>query len=362
MHPLIIDIAGTRLDAAERERLQHPLVGGLIYFGRNWESRAQISELSAEIKSIRPDILIAVDHEGGRVQRFRTDGFTRLPPMRALGELWRQGQGGKRRLNRQAQHASQVATACGYVLASELRACGIDFSFTPVLDLDYGESSVIGDRAFDADPHLVTQLAQSLMLGLLQAGMGNCGKHFPGHGYVKADSHVAIPVDKRSLKRILKDDARPYGWLNNTLTAVMPAHVIYPKVDARPAGFSDIWIQDILRGELDFRGAVISDDLSMQGARQMQGRTLTHGEAAVAAIRAGCDLVLLCNQSLDGGQALDAAMAHVSEAVVKQQLPLDEASELRRRALLPASPAPDWDELMCSSAYMQALDLLSELF
>ena len=173
--------------------------------------------------------------------------------MRELGLLWMKDQ----------LAATNAATACGYVLGAELRACGVDFSFTPVLDLDYGESGVIGDRAFGRDPRVVTLLAKSLMHGLLQAGVANCGKHFPGHGFVKADSHTDIPVDKRSLKAILSDDAAPYGWLNTTLSSVMPAHVIYPKVDARPAGFSSQWLNFILRSQLGFGGAIFSDDLSM---------------------------------------------------------------------------------------------------
>lgn len=361
--PLIIDIAGTRLTSDDKRRLRHPLVGGVIHFARNWQDRAQLMALNRAIKAIRPDLLIAVDHEGGRVQRFRTDGFTHLPSMRTLGAHWRKGKmnGSKPALNRHAMQACRAATACGYVLAGELRACGVDFSFTPVLDLDYGASSVIGDRALDADPRIASTLAKSLVHGLLQAGMGNCGKHFPGHGHVKADSHVAIPVDKRSLQRILKDDAQPYAWLGNALTAVMPAHVIYPKVDERPAGFSPRWLQDVLRGELGFAGAIISDDLSMQGARQMQGRTLTHAEAALAALQAGCDLALLCNQSLDGGTVIDDVLDRLSEAVVKGEWVPDDVSEARRRALLPATPAMDWDNLMCSTAYMQALDALAAL-
>ena len=235
--PVIIDVAGLSLSADDRRRLAHPLVGGMILFGRNWESREQVAALCAEIKDVREDLLISVDHEGGRVQRFRTDGFTHLPPMRSLGELWM----------KDALAATNAATATGYVLGAELRACGIDLSFTPVLDLDYGESSVIGDRAFHRDPRVVTMLAKSVMHGLLQAGMANCGKHFPGHGFVKADSHVEIPVDKRSLKAILADDACPYGWLSTTLTSVMPAHVIYPEVDSLPAGFSGRWLQAVLR-------------------------------------------------------------------------------------------------------------------
>jgi beta-N-acetylhexosaminidase len=173
----------------------------------------------------------------------------------------------------------------------------VDLSFTPVLDLDHGESGVIGDRAFHRDARVVTLLAKSVMHGLLLAGMANCGKHFPGHGFVKADSHVAVPVDKRSRKAILAEDAQPYGWLGGTLASVMPAHVIYPKVDARPAGFSPVWLQDILRHQLGFEGAIFSDDLSMEGARFIEGRPVSATEAGVAALQAGCDLVLLCNQS-----------------------------------------------------------------
>ncbi|RYF79666.1 MAG: beta-N-acetylhexosaminidase, partial [Comamonadaceae bacterium] len=255
--PLVIDVAGTALSDADRARLSHPLVGGVIHFARNWESRAQMAALNAEIKALRPDVLICVDHEGGRVQRFRTDGFTRLPSMRALGELWMQD----------AMRGVQAAAAAGYVLASELRAVGVDFSFTPVLDLDHGASSVIGDRSFRRDPRVVALLAQSLAHGMAAAGMAHCAKHFPGHGFVKADSHVAIPVDRRSLKAILSDDAKPFEWLACTLTAVMPAHVIYSRVDERPAGFSRKWLHDLLRGQLGFDGAIFTDDLSMEAGR-----------------------------------------------------------------------------------------------
>ena len=265
--PLIIDIAGTELSTQDRRRLSDPLVGGVIHFTRNWHSRVQMRELNREIKSLRPDLLICVDHEGGRVQRFRTDGFTRLPAMGQLGRLWMQD----------AMRATEVATSAGHVLASELRACGIDFSFAPVLDLDWGESSVIGDRSFHRDARVVALLAKSVMHGMLQAGMGNCGKHFPGHGYVKADSHVAIPVDRRSLKAILADDARPFEWLASTLSAVMPAHVIYPKVDGRPAGFSPRWLKGILRGRLGFAGAGFRDDLSMDAGPYIDRRLLSFG-------------------------------------------------------------------------------------
>ena len=346
--PVVLDVAGLALNDDDRRRLQHPLTGGLILFGRNWQDRRQLTELTAEAKSLRPDLLICVDHEGGRVQRFRTDGFTVLPPMRTLGALWM----------RDAMRATDAATAAGHVLGAELRACGVDLSFTPVLDLDHGGSSVIGDRAFHRDARVVGVLAKSLMHGLLLAGMANCGKHFPGHGHVKADSHFDIPVDHRSLKALLADDAAPYGWLSTSLASVMPAHVVYDKVDPRPAGFSSRWLQDILRTQLHFGGAIFSDDLSMAGARKLDGRELSYTEAAVAALQAGCDMVLLCNQSVDGGAAVDALLEGLSSALSAQQWQASEPSEARRLALLPATEPLPWDELMRSSAYRHALDRL----
>ena len=342
--PLIIDVAGTELTAVDRRRLADPLVGGVIHFARNWDNRAQLTALNAEIKALRPDLLICVDHEGGRVQRFRTDGFTRLPSMQALGELWMQD----------ALRATQAATACGHVLAAELRACGVDFSFTPVLDLDYGESSVIGDRSFHRDPRVASLLAKSLMHGLLQAGMANCGKHFPGHGFVRADSHVAIPVDRRSLKAILADDARPYDWLTGTLTAVMPAHVIYPKVDARPAGFSRKWLGKILRSQLGFDGAVFSDDLSMEAARRIDGELLSYTQAALAALEAGCDLALLCNQSVGEGAPLDELLDGMATARATRRWRPDAASERRRLVLLPRGEALTWPQLAQAESYRRA--------
>jgi beta-N-acetylhexosaminidase len=356
--PVILDVAGTALTAADRRRLKHPLTGGMILFARNWESRAQLAALCAEIKAVRQDLLISVDHEGGRVQRFRTDGFTQLPPMRALGRLWMRDEGG--RPGTSAMAATNSATAVGFVLGAELRACGVDLSFTPVLDLDWGESGVIGDRAFHRDPRVTTLLAKSLMHGLLRAGMANCGKHFPGHGFVKADSHTDIPVDRRSLKAILADDAAPYQWLNTTLSSVMPAHVIYPKVDARPAGFSSRWLNEVLRRQLGFEGAIFSDDLSMAGARIIDGREVSYTEAAVAALTAGCDMVLLCNQSVesDGGGAVDELLEGLAESQLKGSWQFSEASEQRRLALLPAAPALPWDMLMAHPDYMRALDLI----
>lgn len=344
--PVVLDIAGPALNADDRRRLKHPLVGGLIHFARHWVDRRQLTALNAEIKSIRPDILICVDHEGGRVQRFTSDGFTPLPPMRALGELWM----------RDAMAATDAASACGLVLAAELRACGVDFSFTPVLDLDHGPSGVIGNRAFHRDARVVTLLAKSLAHGLLRAGMAHCGKHFPGHGFVKADSHTAVPVDRRSLKAILADDAQPYAWMASTLTAVMPAHVVYPKVDTLPAGFSPRWLQEILRGRLGFTGAIFSDDLSMEGARHLNGQTLPYSEAAVLALQAGCDLVLLCNQTLQGGgEPVDELLQGLERAARDGRWQPEVDSERRRTALLPQTEPLPWDELMLDAAYQQAL-------
>ena len=354
--PLILDVAGTALSADDRRRLAHPLTGGVVLFTRNWRDRAQLLELTSAIKAVREDLLICVDHEGGRVQRFRSDGFTQLPPMRALGALWMQdGKGGP---GSGAMAATNAATAAGYVLASELRACGVDFSFTPVLDLDWGGSSVIGDRAFHADPRVVALLAKSLAHGLLQAGMAHCGKHFPGHGFVRADSHTDIPVDRRSLKAIVQDDAAPYAWLRSTLTAVMPAHVIYPKVDGRPAGFSRKWLQDILRTRLGFEGTIISDDLSMEGARRIEGQLVSHAAAAVAALQAGCDLVLLCNQSLGDGRAVDDLLDGLADALAHGRWQPSPDSAARRLALLPETVPQAWDELMFQPAYLQALEML----
>jgi len=289
-------------------------------------------------------VLICVDHEGGRVQRFRTDGFTHLPPMSALGELWM----------KDAMTATDAASACGYVLGAELRACGVDLSFTPVLDLDHGGSGVIGNRAFHRDARVAALLAKSLMHGLLRSGMANCGKHFPGHGFVKADSHVAVPVDKRSLKAILSDDAKPYEWLSTTLASVMPAHVVYPKVDALPAGFSERWLRHILRGDLAFQGAIFSDDLSMEGAKVAGGAV----DAAQIALRAGCDMVLLCNQSINGGAALDALLDGLLQARDQGHWHPDPDSEARRLDLLPNVPPLPWDELMHQPQYQHALERL----
>ena len=355
--PLVLDVAGTTLNRADRRRLAHPLTGGVILFARNWVDRRQVTALIAEMKAIRPDLLICVDQEGGRVQRLRTDGFTPLPPMARYGVLWMEdakAPGGQPGAG--AMAAMNAATAAGFVMASELRACGIDLSFAPVLDLNYGHSAVIGDRAFHGDPRVVTALAKSLILGMRQAGMAHCGKHFPGHGHVAADSHVDVPVDPRALDDILANDARPYEWLSTALASVMPAHVIYPAVDDRPAGFSERWLQQILRDRLGFTGAIFSDDLSMAGARQLGGRTLDTTEAALCALNAGCDLVLLCNQSIGEGQPLDELLDGLDTALATGRWTAQAAAERRRLSLLPQTEPLAWDDLMHEAAYLHALE------
>jgi beta-N-acetylhexosaminidase len=290
--PIMLDIGGTHLTAADKERLKHPLTGGVILFTRNYSSFEQLTQLTAEIHALRtPPLLIAVDHEGGRVQRFR-EGFTRLPPMRELGIIW----------DEHPASARNLAKAAGFILASELRAAGIDFSFTPVLDMDYGQSTVIGDRAFHCQPRVIAELAHHLMLGLKLGGMAAVGKHFPGHGYIRADSHTELPVDERSFDDIEMHDLVPFRKLIDFgLPAIMPAHVIYPQVDSNPAGFSEIWLKDILRGKMGFEGAIFSDDLSMKGA-EVAGDILQRAEAALTAV---CDMVLVCNDP----EAADALLA-----------------------------------------------------
>ena len=345
--PVTLDVAGLELNAEDRRRILHPLTGGVILFGRNFVNRKQITKLTSEIKKLRSDVLISIDHEGGRVQRCRTDGFTHLPAMRKLGELW----GAKNKSIHSAQSAAiamAAATACGYILAAELRACGVDFSFTPVLDLDFGRSGVIGDRAFSRDPQITFALAKSLNEGLRLAGMANCGKHFPGHGWAEADSHVAIPVDERSLQKILDDDAKPYEWLDLSLTAVMPAHVIYPQVDKNPAGFSKIWLHSILRQELGFEGVIFSDDLSMEGA-SVAGSVV---KGADMALEAGCDAVLICNRP-------DLADQLLSQLKVSKTKQAESATRLNR--LMPTAEAPTWDELQGEAQYQHAKGLLKQL-
>ncbi len=336
--PIMVDVAGTRLTAAERRRLRHPLVGGVILFARNFSDRKQLTALCRSIHAARDEpLLIAVDHEGGRVQRFRTDGFTPIPAMGQLGELWM----------RDPLRAMRLATEAGYVLGAELRACGVDFSFTPVLDLDYGVSGVIGNRSFHRDPRVVAMLARALIQGLSQAGMGACGKHFPGHGAVQADSHHEIPVDERELGEILNEDAQPYHWLGDmVLPSVMPAHVIYPKVDSHPAGFSRRWLQDILRGQLAYDGVIFSDDLTMEGAT-VAGDILARAQAALGA---GCDMALVCNRP----DLADELLQRLSFRMPRRSIE-------RLRRLRPALSSPTWSQLQADTRYVYARKLQSEI-
>jgi beta-N-acetylhexosaminidase len=348
--PVVLDVEGLELNEQDKARIRHPLTGGVILFARNFQSRAQLTELTTSIKKIREDVLIAIDHEGGRVQRCKTDGFTHLPAMQRLGNIWsgKQLPMATHSPSETALLAMKAATAVGYVLAAELLACGVDFSFTPVLDLDYGNSGVIGDRAFHMEPSIVTLLAKSLNHGLLLAGMKNCGKHFPGHGFAAADSHTDIPRDDRSLEDILKNDARPYADLGQSLDAVMPAHVIYSKVDDAPAGFSKKWLQDILRRRLEFTGVIFSDDLSMEGASVM-GNVV---QGAQAALEAGCDAVLICNRP----ELADQLLAHLQ---INEKL--FAMSQKRLSRLFPTGPGYDWKKLQLELQYSEAKMLLQNL-
>lgn len=290
--PLMIDVQGTTLTEEDRELLQHPLVGALILFTRNFESIEQLERLVADIRAVRtPPLLVTVDHEGGRVQRFRKD-FTVLPPMRTIG----------REYDLDAAAGRVLARQCGWLMAAELRAVAIDMSFAPCVDLDYGVSSVIGDRAFHRDPQVVAELAIAFVGGMREAGMAATAKHFPGHGAVVPDSHVAIPVDRRPLADV-DEDLYPYRRLiANGLPAVMAAHVIFEAADPLPAGFSRYWIQEELRGNLGFDGAIFTDDLSMKGA----GIVGDMPQRAAAALAAGCDVLSLCNDRQGVLQVIDS--------------------------------------------------------
>ena len=331
--PLMIDITGTALTDLDRERLCHPLVGGIILFTRNFADLGQLSALTAEIHALRtPQLLIAVDHEGGRVQRFR-EGFTRLPSMATLGKLW----------NEDPEAAQKSAEQVGFVLAAELRAHGVDYAFTPVLDLDYGPSRVIGDRAFHRDPEVVAALAAALSSGLRAGGMGNCGKHYPGHGYVIPDSHVELPIDDRPLAAI-QDDLLPYRRLK--LDGVMAAHVIYECVDCNTAVFSNKWI-DYLRNDINFTGVVFTDDLSMAGAGVV-GDMVARVSTAYAA---GCDMLLVCNSP-------DA----VGDVLTRWQPVVDPQRTRRIEALAGERPQPpSRAQLQESPGYQAALATIEAL-
>ena len=323
--PLMVDVAGTELTSEDREVLSHPLVGSVILFSRNYASVPQLEALVRDIRSVRrPPLLVAVDHEGGRVQRFRSD-FTALPPQRTIGRAYDLDPDAGRRL----------AWQCGWLLAAELRAVGVDMSFAPCVDLDYGVSEVIGDRAYHRDPEVVSRLAVACIQGMRAAGMAATAKHFPGHGAVVADSHKALPVDRRPLEA-LGEDLLPYRRLvANGLASVMVAHILFPEVDAAPAGFSKRWIQQELRWSLGFTGAVFSDDLSMGGAAFAGTAT----ERARRALAAGCDVLPLCNDR----PAVLAALAELAGVA-------DPLSQVRL-ARLHGRPMPDRGALLQSARW-----------
>lgn len=335
--PVMLDVAGTALADDDRRRLLHPLAGGVIFFARNFTSPRQLAKLSAEVHALRnPPLIIAVDQEGGRVQRFR-DGFTAIPPMRALGRAW----------NADSRRARRLAVEIGYLLAAELRAHGVDLTMAPVLDLDYGASSVIGDRALHSDPLAVAELGRALVRGFKQAGMGSVGKHFPGHGHVRADSHQEVPVDDRSLADLEARDLAPFRQLIGAgLGGIMPAHVIYPHVDAHPAGFSAAWLKGILRAELGFEGVVFSDDLSMEGASVAGGMP----DRAKAALAAGCDMVLVCNNPAGADEVL-AGLDHA----------MPPAGLARLARMHGRARAPGMERLRKDARYNAARDAIQSL-
>lgn len=326
----MIDIAGTALTADDRRRLRHPQVGGVILFSRNYQSPAQIAELVGELHALRePRLLIAVDQEGGRVQRFR-DGFTRLPPVGELGLLY----------DRDPVRARALASRTGWLMAAELRAVGVDLSFAPVLDLNRDICPVIGDRAFHRDPETVADIAQAYQKGMQAAGMQAVGKHYPGHGGVNVDSHLALPTDTRRFADIQMEDLVPFTrMIHHGLAGMMAAHVVYSDVDTQPAGFSHFWLQRQLRGELGFQGVIFSDDLSMAAAGCIGG----YPERARAALQAGCDMVLVCNCPEGADEVLERLGGFA-----------DPAGQMRL-ARLHGRAAPGWAELHASPDWQRAV-------
>lgn len=334
--PVMLDLQGATLLPEERDLLRHPLVGGLILFARNYESPEQLGALLAEVHALRePRLLVAVDHEGGRVQRFR-QGFTALPPARVFGDSY----------IHDPRRARRLAEAAGWVMASELRAVGVDFSFAPVLDVDRGVSRVIGDRAFGGAPDVVTALAHSYMLGMRQAGMAATGKHFPGHGAVEADSHLALPVDTRRYEDIQAEDLVPFErMIGYGLAGIMPAHVVYSSIDTHPAGFSRFWLDEVLRRRLGFQGVIFSDDLSMEGAAFAGD----YAARATAAVEAGCDMVLVCNNRAGAVAVLDGFK------------PRHDPVLHTRLARMHGRHAVTWDSLHRDPRWQQAVHVVERL-
>lgn len=333
--PIVCDVAGTRLTESDVRRIAHPMVGMVILFTRNFENTAQLRELTDSIHSVKPDLLVSVDHEGGRVQRFRK-GFTEIPAMRLYGEAYRT----------KPQEALRSIEAAGFVLASELNACGVDFTFAPVLDLDWARSGIIGERSLGKTPEAVHALATALLRGFSRAGFANCGKHYPGHGYAIADSHVALPEDDREGTEILQKDLLAYRLLGNQLTSLMTAHVLYPALDAVPATFSAKLLTELLRGELGFEGLVFSDDLSMKGAHAAGGIL----ERAQKALLAGCDSLIVCN-----------APDTVDELLLGLTWKRTQTFERRAARLARSRIIESTDALKSLDEYQQALVLMHEV-
>lgn len=340
--PIMVDLAGIELTAEDRDLLRHPAVGGVILFARNFHSPNQVEELTAAIHALRdPRLLIGVDQEGGRVQRFR-DGFTRLPPAGRFGALYA----------RDPRHARSASAAVAWLMAAELLAVGVDFSFAPVLDLDRGISQVIGDRGFGPGARQVVALGSAWVEGARLAGMAAVGKHFPGHGGVEADSHSALPVDGRTLADLLADDLVPFARLiDQGLEAVMPAHVLYPRVAPEPAGFSRLWLQEVLRGRLGFQGVIFSDDLNMAAAG-VGGDYV--GRAQVAA-RAGCDMLLICNNRAAALEIVDAFHGYSQPAAEFRLLRMHGRGHLERIRL---HEDPRWQKAVQQVALLESLETL----
>jgi beta-N-acetylhexosaminidase len=319
--PLMVDVEGLELSYEDRRLLLKPVVGGVILFSRNFHSLDQLEVLVEQIHQLRsPPLIIAVDQEGGRVQRFK-DGFTILPAMRRFGEIY----------DHNPEMAIHLTKDCGWLMASEIRSTGIDISFAPVLDLDKGISTIIGARAFHSDPGVVGLLGKAFVNGMNEAGMQATGKHFPGHGSIAADSHIAMPVDERSLQEIEQEDLYPFKYLiNSGIHALMIAHVIYPNADTNAAGFSSFWIKDILREQLGFQGAIFSDDLSMEGA-VIAGNYI---QRAHSSLKAGCDMILVCNNRLAALEVADSLSDYVNPASSMRLAHLHGTNTITRETLV----------------------------
>ncbi len=330
---LMLDLAGTELTAEEQQILQSPQVGGVILFARNIQSREQVTALNAQIRQASANLLIAVDQEGGRVQRLR-DGFTPLPPMQLLADSVVQN----------SEVGVQLVRDTGWLMASEVLACGFDISFAPVLDVDRDTSSIIGDRAFSDQPEMVITLAQAFIEGMNEAGMAATGKHFPGHGGIVADSHLEAPVDHRSWQQLLDHDLKPFVALSKQLAGVMPAHITFPAVDPDSVGFSGFWLQQVLRQQLSFDGVIFSDDLSMKGADVAGG----YIDKAQLALNAGCDMILVCNCP-EGAREVLQMMEHRSLA----------GSD--RIASMGATKSVDWDKLCADSRRTRVVQQLKDI-